>query len=117
MLSKREEGKEGEDIAIQTLKKRGYRIVERNYRNLFGEIDIIAEEDGYLVFVEVKKRNSTTFGGSLMAIDERKKQHIIRSAMFYLKDNKCFQRKIRFDVVGIDQDQIKVVKHAFIIEQ
>jgi putative endonuclease len=115
--SKREEGKEGEDIAIKTLKQNGYRILQRNYRNLFGEIDIIAEEDGYLVFVEVKRRNSSTFGGSLTAIDERKKRHIIRSAMFYLKDNKCFQRKIRFDVVGIDLDQVKVVKHAFIMEQ
>jgi putative endonuclease len=117
VLTKKEEGREGEDIAVRTLKKGGYRIVERNYRSLFGEIDIIAEEDGYLVFVEVKKRNSTKFGDPLLAIDKRKKQHIIRSAMVYLKNNKCFDRKIRFDVVGIDREQVKVVKGAFVLEQ
>ena len=116
MPTKKEEGKEGEDKAVQTLKHEGYKILERNYRNLFGEIDIIAEESGYLVFVEVKKRNSSTFGDSLLAIDKKKKQHIIRSAMFYLKDHKWFDRKVRFDVVGIDREQVKVVKHAFILE-
>ncbi len=116
-MTKKEEGKEGEDLAVKTLKKKGYRIIERNYRNLFGEIDIIAEEDGYLVFVEVKKRNSARFGDPLLAVDKKKKQHIVRSAMVYLKNNKCFDRKVRFDVVGIDREQVKVVKHAFILEQ
>ncbi len=116
MPTKKEEGKEGEDKAAKTLKHAGYKILERNYRNLFGEIDIIAEEAGYLVFVEVKKRNSSRFGDSLLAVDARKQQHIIRSAMFYLKDHKCFDRKIRFDVVGIDREQVKVIKHAFMAE-
>jgi putative endonuclease len=114
--TKREEGKEGEDKAVKTLKKNGYKIIERNYRNLFGEIDIIAEEDGYLVFVEVKKRNSPAFGDSLVAVDKKKQQHIVRSAMYYLKDHKCFNRKIRFDVVGIDSEKVKVVKYAFMVE-
>jgi putative endonuclease len=114
--TKKEEGKEGEDKAVKTLKKDGYRIIERNYRNLFGEIDIIAEEAGYLVFVEVKKRNSSSFGDPLQAVDKKKQQHIIRSAMYYLKDHKCFDRKIRFDVVGIDRENVKVVKYAFILE-
>jgi putative endonuclease len=114
--TKKEEGREGEDRAVSALKQSGYRILERNYRNLFGEIDIIAEEDGYLVFVEVKKRNSAAFGGSLLAIDAKKRRHMIRSAMFYLKDHKCFDRKVRFDVVGIDRERVKVVKHAFMAE-
>jgi putative endonuclease len=114
--SKREEGKEGEDKAVATLKREGYKIVERNYRNLFGEIDIIAEEGGYLVFVEVKKRNSSFFGGSLLAVDRKKQRHIIRSAMGYLKDHQWFDRKIRFDVVGIDRETVKLVKYAFIVE-
>jgi putative endonuclease len=113
---RRQEGIQGEDEAVKTLKRQGYRILERNYRNLFGEIDIVAEEDGYLVFVEVKKRNSSSFGTSLLAVDGRKKERIIRSAMFYLKDHKCFDRKVRFDVVGIDREMVKVVKHAFILE-
>lgn len=116
MPSKKEAGREGEDLAVATLKREGYKILERNYRNFLGEIDIIAEEDGYLVFVEVKRRNSPTFGESLFAIDRKKKQHMIRSATYYLKDHKSLGRKARFDVVGIDGEKVKVVRHAFIVE-
>ena len=117
MSSKKEAGREGEDAAVATLRHEGYKILERNYRNFLGEIDIIAEEGGYLVFVEVKKRNSPAFGESLYAIDKKKKQHIIRSATYYLKDHKCLDKKVRFDVVGIDREKVKVVKHAFIAEE
>jgi putative endonuclease len=116
-ISKREEGQAGEDKAIGTLKKEGYKIIERNYRNPFGEIDIIAEEGGYLVFVEVKKRNTAAFGDPLHAINRTKRRHIIRSAMFYLKANKCFNRKIRFDVVGIQMETVRIVKHAFMADE
>jgi len=117
VLNKKEAGQKGEDAAVATLKRSGYKIIERNYRNFLGEIDIIAEEGGYLVFVEVKKRNSASFGESLYAVDKRKKEHIIRSATYYLKDHKFMDRKVRFDVVGIDREDVKVVKHAFIAEE
>ncbi len=116
MFSKREIGAEGEDRAVRALKKRGYRIVETNYRTRTGEIDIIAEEKDYLVFVEVKRRNSTSHGDSLEAVDKRKKDHMIRTAMHYLKAHKCSSRRVRFDVVGIDGDTLKIVQHAFIAE-
>lgn len=114
--SKREEGKRGEERALVALKKGGYRIIEKNYRNSLGEIDIIAEEDGYLVFVEVKKRNTRKYGSPFSAVDGKKKRHIIRSAMFYLKDHQCFDRKVRFDVVGIDGNGVQIIKHAFMAE-
>lgn len=119
MLScnKREEGKKGEERAFVALKKNGYKIIEKNYRNPLGEIDIIAEEDGYLVFVEVKKRNTLKFGSPLGAVDGKKKRRIIRSAMYYLKDHKCFDKKVRFDVVGIDGNGVQIVKHAFMAEE
>lgn len=113
MSYKRRTGLEGEDLAAVRLKKDGYRIIERNYRSRLGEIDIVAEEDGCLVFVEVKRRAGRSFGTSFEAIDERKKQHIIRCAQFYLKSNRCARRKVRFDVVGIDGDEIRVIKNAF----
>lgn len=116
MLSKREEGQEGEERAVRTLKKEGYRIIERNYRTRFGEIDIIAEEKDYLVFVEVKKRNTPAFGDPFHAIDARKRQHMIKSALFYLKNHNCFDRRVRFDVVGVDGDGVKIIRHAFILE-
>ncbi|MDR2018633.1 MAG: YraN family protein [Syntrophobacterales bacterium] len=117
MPNKKETGREGEDTAIALLKHRGYKIIERNYRSFLGEIDIIAEDGDCLVFVEVKNRNSSTFGESLFAIDKKKRQHMVRSATYYLKDHKCLDKKIRFDVVGIDSGQAKVVKHAFIVEE
>lgn len=117
MSGKREEGIRGEEEATKTLKSNGYRIIEKNYRSPFGELDIIAEEGGYLVFVEVKKRNTRTFGDSFEAINAVKKKRIVKTAVFYMKTHKCLDRKVRFDVVGIDRENVKIVKHAFILEQ
>jgi len=117
VLNKKEIGAEGEGLAVKALKKQGYKIIEKNYRTRFGEIDIIAEEKGYLVFIEVKRRSFASFGASLDAVDEKKKDHMIRAAAYYLKDRRCFNRKVRFDVVGIDDDRLKIVRHAFIVEE
>jgi putative endonuclease len=116
-LSSREEGLRGEDMAIKTLKKAGYKIVERNHRNSLGEIDVIAEEGGTLVFVEVKKRNTERFGEAVCAVTERKKRHLIKAALFYMKMHDCFDRSVRFDVIGIDNDRTKLVKNAFLVEE
>ena len=116
-MSSREEGLRGEDMAIKTLKKAGYKIVERNHRNRLGEIDVIAEEGGALVFVEVKKRNTERFGEAVCAITEQKKRHLIKAALFYMKMHDCFGRSIRFDVIGIDNDRTKLVKNAFLVEE
>jgi putative endonuclease len=117
MFTKRDVGIEGEDLAAKALKKKGYKIIEKNYRSRFGEIDIVAEEGGYLVFVEVKRRNSMVFGGSLQAVDARKKRHMVNCAAYYLKKHKCMDRKVRFDVVGIDGNELKIVRHAFIVDE
>ncbi|MBP1749283.1 MAG: uncharacterized protein H6Q52_1822 [Deltaproteobacteria bacterium] len=106
-------GNEGEDRAAAILTEQGYKIISKNFRSPFGEIDIIAEDKDYLVFIEVKRRRGHSFGTSFEAIDSRKKLHIIRSAQIYLKANHCLYRRIRFDVVGIDGDNVKVIKHAF----
>jgi putative endonuclease len=116
VATSREEGIRGEDMAIKTLKKKGYKIVERNHRNKLGEIDVIAEEGGCLVFVEVKKRNTTRFGEAVCAVDERKKRHLVRAALFYMKLHDCFDRSVRFDVIGIDNERTKLVKNAFLVE-
>lgn len=116
MPSKLEEGKAGEERAEKALKKLGYRILERNFRTRFGEIDIVAEEKGCLVFVEVKKRNTSTFGDSFDAVNKRKRQHLIKSALFYMKHHDSCNRKVRFDVVGIDGDGVRIIKNAFMSE-
>ena len=116
-MSSREEGLRGEETAVETLKRKGYKIVERNHRNRLGEIDVIAEEGGCLVFVEVKKRNTPLFGSAICAIDERKKRHMVKTALLYLKQHRCADRRVRFDVIGIDSEKIKLVKNAFLVEE
>ena len=117
MFTRRDIGVEGEDLAAKALKKKGYKLIEKNYRSRFGEIDIIAEEGGWLVFIEVKRRNSMTFGGSLQAVDERKKRRMANCAAYYMKKHECADRKVRFDVVGIDGNELKIVRHAFIVDE
>jgi putative endonuclease len=116
-MTTREQGLAGEDEAVAVLKRQGYKVIERNHRNRLGEIDIVAEEGGYLVFVEVKKRNTARFGEALCSIDERKKRHLVKAALFYMKLHRAFDRKVRFDVIGIDGEKVKLVKNAFLAEE
>lgn len=113
MQDKRKEGRKGEKEAESFLRKRGYKIIERNFTSPFGEIDLIAEEDGRIVFIEVKKRNSPLYGLSLEAVDKRKRERILKVALFYLKKAGKEKEGIRFDVVGIDGENIKLIKNAF----
>ncbi len=116
MPDRRQEGAQGEDKAVEVLRKEGYKVITRNYRSPFGEVDIIARDGGYLVFVEVKTRTSRIFGDPMDAITADKKRHIIRSALFYMKQNRVQDKKIRFDVLGIVGEEVKLVKNAFLVE-
>jgi len=100
-LKKKELGAKGEDIAIRYLKKRGYRIVERNYRVKLGEIDIIAEQGDDLVFIEVKTRSDATFGTPFESVTKQKQKQLSKVALEYIAKKKSHNRPARFDVVGI----------------
>ncbi|MFC1845048.1 YraN family protein [Thermodesulfobacteriota bacterium] len=100
-LKKNELGAKGEDLAIRYLKKRGYRIIERNYRVKLGEIDIIAEHGDDLVFIEVKTRSDTSFGSPFESITKQKQKKLSKVALEYIGKKKCHQSPARFDVVGI----------------
>ena len=97
-------GQEGEKIAADYLIKRGYKIVEQNFRCSIGEIDLIAWEKETLVFVEVKARSSSQFGGPDSAVTLRKQEKIIRVASAYLQQKKLLTVLCRFDVVGVIKD-------------
>lgn len=93
-------GNAGEDLACRYLEKRGYKILEKNkHYSRFCELDIIAEEKGCIVFVEVKTRNSDTFGTPFEAITQSKLQNLKTGIMNYLKEHKV--KKYRLDVIGI----------------
>lgn len=78
-------GSKGEDLAVRFLKRKGYRIIERNYKTPIGEIDIIAQDGGTLVFIEVKTRTSASFGYPFEAVDRKKRQKLKNLALLYLK--------------------------------
>jgi putative endonuclease len=100
-LKKKELGAKGEEIAVRYLKSKGYRIVERNYRIRFGEIDIIAEQEDDLVFIEVKTRSDTLFGSPLESVTVQKQKQLSKVALEYINKQGCHNRPARFDVVGI----------------
>ena len=110
-------GKKSEGIAVRHLKRKGYKIVEQNYRNRIGEIDIIARDRDTLVFVEVKSRSTNKFGDPKWAITPTKQRKISMVALAYLKTLDQGDAKARFDVVCIQEDgetrQVEIVKNAF----
>lgn len=92
----------GEAHAADHLTTLGYHILERNWRGLRGELDLIAEEDGVVVFVEVRSRRDTgTFGSPEESVDARKQQKVRDTALYYLYRNRAMERKIRFDVITV----------------
>jgi putative endonuclease len=120
-------GQRGEDLAAEYLQGAGYRLVERNYRNLYGEIDIIAEDrtcsawgiqGKTLVFVEVKTRKNNLFSSPSEAVTHRKQLQISKVALEYLNQNKLTDVAARFDVVAIflpdsGASQIELIRNAF----
>ncbi|MBN1662188.1 MAG: YraN family protein [Deltaproteobacteria bacterium] len=94
-------GKKGEDIAVEYLKHAGYRIIERNYRCVFGEIDIVAQDGDTTVFVEVKSRRSARFGEPQAAVGPAKQRKLSMISLNYLKDKGLLNSKARFDVVAV----------------
>lgn len=113
-MDKRALGSRYEERAAGFLKGQGYRIVERNYRNARGEIDIIGWDGRYLVFVEVKYRRDSARGGALEAVGFQKQRRICRAALLYRMQRRIPEETpCRFDVVGIDAEEITLVKNAF----
>jgi len=115
--TKLEFGKEAEKAAVDFLKLKGYKILERNYRTKFGEIDIIAQDKDVICFVEVKARHSLNLGAPEEAVFARKQKQISKAAIFYLKINKLLEQAARFDVVALlykdDRPKISLIKDAF----
>ncbi len=114
IINKRKVGDKYEKIASEYLIAQGLDIIDRNFRLRSGEIDIIARDRDYLVFVEVKARTNDKMGFSLESVDYRKISQIKKVAEIYLyKNNISINQGIRFDVVGIDNGNISWIKNAF----
>jgi putative endonuclease len=110
-------GKQGEEMALRFLKKKGYRVMVQNYVCKMGEMDIIAKEKDTLVFVEVKTRTSMAFGPPQLAVTPFKQRQLSKVALNFLKEKKLEDIKARFDVVAIlltaGNEQIELIRDAF----
>jgi putative endonuclease len=110
-------GQQGEEAAVHYLQERGYKILERNFRCRAGEVDIIAEEKGDLVFVEVKARSSKRFGDPAEAVTSKKQGQISKAALCYLGD-RHHGKAARFDVVAVQFSgnrvaKVEIIRDAF----
>lgn len=95
-------GKLAEDFAVRFLQEKGYKIIDRNFRSRFGEIDIVAEESGILVFVEVKARWSQKFGSPEEAVTPQKLYKIRKTAEYYSLLKSKTNQRMRIDVVALE---------------
>ncbi len=112
MNSKQETGKIGEEIAKNYLERKGYKIIERNFRCRQGEIDIIAMYSGKLIFIEVKTRRSEKYGKPAEAVNGVKQKNMINAARYYLYKTGQGNKFIRFDVVEVKlKDGYYIVNH------
>lgn len=95
-------GIRGESLAREALEARGYAILDTRYRSRFGEIDIVCDHAGVVVFVEVRARRSRRYGTAAESISRRKQRRVAAMALDYLARNGRLERRCRFDVVAID---------------
>ena len=113
-------GSNGESRVASFLRKSGYTIIKRNYQCRFGEIDIIAEKDEFIVFVEVKTRKKDSMVSALESVDSYKQQRIIKTAQDFIVKTSC-ELQPRFDVAEVyvtdDGEKLKYslnyIKNAF----
>lgn len=99
--SRRSIGNAGEDIAVQYLESKWYKIIERNYQIKGGEIDIIAKDNGIFVFMEVRYRVNEDHGHPLDSFGVMKRRAMRRTLMLYVNKNKINLEQVRVDFIGI----------------
>ena len=114
-------GDEGEGRAEAFLRAQGFRILGRNVRSPLGELDLVADDQGVLVFVEVKRRRTGAFGGAIEAVDARKRAKLVQLAAQYLAQHRIRNRACRFDVILIQDNAesagaVQHITNAFDLE-
>ena len=117
-MKPRLDSRAAEDAAAEFLRRRGYRIAQRNYTTRVGEIDIVAVDEGMVVFVEVKSRVSTEYGPPEFAVDGRKQAKLRRIAQLFLESHKLLDTPCRFDIVALTRPEggnwhIELIRDAF----
>lgn len=114
---KKDLGDFGEEKSCRYLKNKGYKIINRNYRSKAGEVDIIAHKDDTLVFVEVKTRTSKAYGVPAEAVNHRKQERYIKTALHFINTTGNKYSTYRFDIIEVliyhDKLEINHIPDAF----
>ncbi|HPN36791.1 MAG TPA: YraN family protein [Melioribacteraceae bacterium] len=116
-MEKKERGKSAEDLAEEYLRNLGYEIIARNYTISHNEIDIIAKDGNYLVFVEVRSKSNISYGKPEESLTVGKRKQVKKAAEMYLMQNQYINLFIRLDFIGItytnEKPHINHLKNAF----
>ena len=115
-MNRKKIGATGEKLASNFLKNKGYRILESNFRCRHGEIDIIAQKRGCLIFIEVRTKSSSAFGNPEESITAAKKEKLISTALTYLKTHANSPVQWRIDFIAIELNQEGKVNRIELIE-
>jgi putative endonuclease len=116
MMDRKETGARGEQLAKEHLKKKGYRIIETNYRCRLGEIDMIARHKDCLVFIEVRTKANLNFGSPEESISTAKKAKMRVTAQYYLQSQPKYPKSWRIDFVAVELDGKGTAKRIEIYE-
>ena len=119
-LANKELGDWGEQIAVDYLISNKIKVIGRNIRTSYGEIDILGQKDGVIIFFEVKTRRTEEFGNPEDAVNYKKREHMKNSALNFMQSNPDLEMDWRIDVIAIfvggkDKFQIRWVKNAIIV--
>lgn len=106
-----EKGRAGEKVAREYLIQKSYRIIECNYRNKIGEIDIIALNDGILVFIEVKTRTNINYGYGYESVDYKKQRKILNTSLMYIRSKNINNMQFRYDIIEVYMTNKLEVNH------
>ena len=112
-MNRRRMGDLGEDSACRMLAGLGMEILDRNYTRRGGELDIVARDGAYLVFVEVKKRSGLRYGRPAEAVGPTKRARIVRTAIRWLSEHDLDDVPVRFDIVEVLPGEIRHIPDAF----
>ncbi len=112
----REKGNKIEALVCEYLEQQGFIILEKNFKCHFGEIDIIAKDNDYISFIEVKYRKNAVSGYPSEAVNFQKQKKIIQSSLYYIHKNRIsINQNYRYDVISVLNEEISIIKNAFTI--
>lgn len=114
LTSRKKQGNKAEELALHFLKKKGLKLLEKNFSTRAGEVDLIMQDDDTVVFIEVRYRKNTNFGGAAASVTPKKQLRVIKAALAYQQKNTS-QSSMRFDVVAIegDNEELNWIQSAF----